>query len=403
MTTDDLTAPLGQNKRKQRLTMPITAPQAVAGVLGLLTLIVTAWTLLVDDPLGGEPMVAVATHVPSAQAAARSGGDAPAPANTGYAARNDGSTLAAVQAAAPAAPPPGSRTITVIDGSSGTRQDVVIPPPANGTRTVNVDQRLLETTRHGVIPRIAADGARPSSIYARPLKLAANKAAAPRIALVIGGLGISAAATADAINKLPGAVTLAIAPYSAEVENLATQARAAEHEVLLQAPMEPFDYPDTDPGPQTLLTSLSGEQNIDRLYWLMSRFKGYVGVVNYMGARFTASEQALAPVLREVAKRGLVFVDDGSSPRSLAGQIAGGRNLPFAKADLMLDAVPTAVEIDRALNRLEMLARDRGIAVAVANATPAMVARLAEWVKKAESRGFVLVPITAVAIKTKSS
>jgi polysaccharide deacetylase 2 family uncharacterized protein YibQ len=135
----------------------------------------------------------------------------------------------------------------------------------------------------------------------------------------------------------------------------------------------------------------------------MSRFQGYVGIVNYMGARFTASEQALAPVLRETAKRGLIYVDDGASARSVAGQIAGSHNLPFAKTDLVLDAVPTPVEIDRALARLEMLARDNGAAVGIANAQPGAIARIAEWAKKAEGRGFVLVPITMVTIKAKSS
>lgn len=402
MTTNDLTAPLGQNKRKKRLTLPITAPQAVAGALGVVTLVVTLWALLVDDPLGGEPMVVVATNLSSAKAAPREAGAPPAPAGTENIVRNDGAVPPTAQAVAKALPP-GSKVITLIDGSSGKREDVVIPAPANGKQAIGIDQRLLETTRHGAIPRIAADGARPSSVYARPLKLAAGKADAPRIALIISGLGISAAATADAIGKLPGAVTLAVAPYSGDIENLAAQARAAEHEVLLQTPMEPFDYPGNDPGPQTLLTSLTAEQNIDRLQWLMSRFQGYVGIANYMGARFTASEQALAPVLREIAKRGLIFVDDGSSPRSLVGHIAGGSNIPFAKADMMLDATPTAVEIDRALSRLEMQARDRGTAVAFANATPAVVARIVEWAKKVEARGFVLVPITAVAIKAKSS
>ena len=102
----------------------------------------------------------------------------------------------------------------------------------------------------------------------------------------------------------------------------------------------------------------------------MSRFQGYVGITNTMGARFTASEQAFAPVLRETAKRGLIFVDDGHTPRSLAGQIAGANKLPFAKADVVLDAVPTPVEIDRALSRLEMAARERGVAVGYASALP---------------------------------
>ena len=93
--------------------------------------------------------------------------------------------------------------------------------------------------------------------------------------------------------------------------------------------MEPFDFPDNDPGPQTLMTSLDAAQNIDRLHWLMSRFQGYVGLIGYMGGKFTASEQALAPVLRDADKRGLIYVDDGASPRSVAGQIAGSQNLPY--------------------------------------------------------------------------
>ena len=166
---------------------------------------------------------------------------------------------------------------------------------------------------------------RPFTLYAHPRKLPADKTDAPRIAIIVGGLGISATGTADALAKLPTPVTLGFAPYGADLDRLAERARAENHEVLLQTPMEPFDYPDNDPGPQTLLTSLTPDQNIDRLHWQMSRFQGYVGIVSYMGARFTASEQSLAPVLRETAKRGLIYVDDGASPRSVASQFAGSR------------------------------------------------------------------------------
>src|SRR5712691_6754319 len=139
------------------------------------------------------------------------------------------------------------------------------------------------------------------------------------------------------------------------------------------------------------------------MHWLMSRFQGYVGVANYMGGRFTASEPAFAPMLREVAKRGLMYVDDGASPRSLAGQIAGANSLPFVKANIVLDAVPTPDEIDRALLRLESMARDSGLAVGIASALPVSIARIAKWIKAAEARGFTLVPISAAAIKPKAS
>jgi polysaccharide deacetylase 2 family uncharacterized protein YibQ len=230
-------------------------------------------------------------------------------------------------AAAPPAAGPGRNTVTIIDGSTGKRQEV--PIPASQETRAPAEQRLLESSRHGAIPRIAPDGVRPAEAYARPAAASTGRKGGPRIAIVLTGLGVSANFTRQAIEQLPGPVTLAFQPYGADVERNVASARAQGHEVLLQTPMEPFDYPDNDPGPQTLLTSLAPDQNMDRLYWLMSRFQGYVGIVNYMGGRFTSTEQALAPVLREAAKRGLIYVDDGSSPRSLAPQIAGANNLPF--------------------------------------------------------------------------
>jgi hypothetical protein len=135
----------------------------------------------------------------------------------------------------------------------------------------------------------------------------------------------------------------------------------------------------------------------------MSRMQGYVGLVNYMGSKFTASEESLGPVLREVSKRGLIYMDDGGSTRSVAAQLAGSQNLPFAKTDIVLDALPRPAEIDRALTRLEMAARENGSAVGFAGAQPAAIARIAAWAKTVEGRGFVLVPISMVAVKAKSS
>jgi len=393
---DDLSAPLGQNKRKVPSKLPALLPKAVAGLLALSILGIGVWAAVVEDPFGGEPR-AIVVAAPAVEAKSAEGGGGPV-------SRHDGNAGAAKVAAAPAAaePPAGGKTVNIIDGMSGRSQQVVLPsPPGEAKGAPSVELRMLEKTRHGAIPRIAADGTRPATLFAQPLKVAA-KSDAPRIAIIVTGLGISANATGDALSKLPGAVTLAFAPYANDVDKLVARARA-EHEVLLQTPMEPFDYPDNDPGPQTLLTSLSPEQNIDRLQWLMARFQGYVGLTNLMGARFTASEAALGPILREAGKRGLIFIDDGSSPRSLAGQMAGVANVPFAKADVLIDSVPTAVDVERALGRLEMIARDRGTAIGISTASPAVIGRIADWAKRVETRGIVLVPITAVALKAKSS
>jgi uncharacterized protein len=222
------------------------------------------------------------------------------------------------------------------------------------------------------------------------------------VAIVVAGLGVGAAKTSDAIMKLPAAVTLAFTPYGSDPGKLAERARAQRHEILLQVPMEPFDYPDNDPGPQTLLTTLTPEQNIDRLYWHLSRFQGYAGIANFMGARFVVSDAVMQPILREAAKRGLGYLDDGAAPRSVAAALAVGQSVPFAKADLSIDAVPTAVEIDRALAKLETLAKERGMAVGIASALPISIERIGAWTKALESRGIMLAPLTTAMLKSKS-
>ena len=401
MPSDELNAPLGQDKDKQKAGKPrrFGAPQVLATLLALSGLLVAGWAAFVNDPLGGEPVAVVATKPAPAQA------DVAADGNR----RHDGASVATGSADVKI-PPPDAKTITIIDGSNGKRQEVVIPgkpetnaKPDKHSSLAPIDPKLLETTRHGAIPVAAADGTRPATAYAKPRALSATKKNLPRIAVIIGGVGISAAGTADAAGMLPAAVTFALSPYGADLPKLAEEERSEGHELLLQLPMEPFDYPDNDPGPQTLLTSLPAEQNIDRLHWLMSRFQGYVGVISAMGARFTASEQALKPVLSDTAKRGLIYIDDGASTRSIAGQMAGAQNMPFAKADIVIDAVPTPTEIDHALARLEMAARANGSAVGLAGAQPATVERIAQWAKKVEDRGFVLVPISMVALRAKSS
>jgi polysaccharide deacetylase 2 family uncharacterized protein YibQ len=202
--------------------------------------------------------------------------------------------------------------------------------------------------------------------------------------------------------KLPAAVTLAFTPYGSDPTKLAERARAQRHEILLQIPMEPFDYPDNDPGPQTLLTTLAPEQNLDRLYWHHSRFQGYAGIANFMGARFMVNDAVMQPIVREAAKRGLGYFDDGTAPRSVAPSLAAAQMVPFARADVSVDAVPTAVEIDRALAKLEALAKERGTAVGVASALPISIERISVWTRGLESRGIMLVPLTTAMLKSKS-
>jgi uncharacterized protein len=407
LSTDDLSTPLGQSPaRKRRFKLSFNAIYALAAVLAVFLFGFLGFAIFHENPLGGEPMVRVVIN--------------PAATATEQAAKAQPTAKAVPPVAdAPAvvrqpAPPAEQRTVTIIDGSSGARKDFKVPgtnqdqtpaaePAPNSTTMTGINPRLLESSRYGMIP-VAADGLKPSSVYAGGNEIIRARASTmPAIAIVIRDLGVGAAKTNEAIVKLPAAVTLAFTPYGADPTKLVERARSQGHEVLLQIPMEPFDYPDNDPGPQTLLTSANVEQNIDRLHWHLSRFQGYAGLANFMGSRFVTTDAAMQPVIREAAKRGLAYFDDGAAPRSLAGQVAQSQAVPFAKADLAIDTVPTAAEIDRALAQLETLARQRGAAVGVASALPISIDRIAAWVKVLEGRGILLVPLTTAMQKSKSN
>jgi polysaccharide deacetylase 2 family uncharacterized protein YibQ len=397
-TADDLSTPLGQKtvRKKRRFRLPFTGIQALAVVLGLILVAFVGFAIFNDNPLGGEPIAHIAIRQTTPPAGETSAA-APSPAPE-----------AVAKSAAKQAAPSDQKTVTIIDGSSGARHDVVVGGTAPDKveadavpgMMAGIDQRLLEKSRYGMIP-VIADGLKPFTAYAAEADRV-KAAKMPVVAIVVGGLGVGAAKTTDAIMKLPAAVTLAFTPYGSDPGKLAERARAQRHEILLQIPMEPFDYPDNDPGPQTLLTTLGAEQNLDRMYWHLSRFQGYAGIANFMGARFVTADAVMQPIVREAAKRGLGYLDDGSAPRSVAPALAASQAMPFARADFTIDAVPTSTEIDRTLAKLESLARERGTAVGVASALPISIERIGVWIKTLESRGILLVPLTTAMLKSKS-
>jgi uncharacterized protein len=392
--SNDLMKPLGIDRpepRARRIIVP------VARILGsaLLTaaVVVSLYIVLVNDSLGGEPYALVPIE----------GAGAVAP--EGERGREASSPASEASSPAPAGRRARASEVEAESGVSVVRQGglaapssviIQVPDAPAGKLDAALDQGLLERSRYGLLPRIGIDGARPAKVYARPPDtLAGGARPAARVALVVGGLGMSPTATAETVAKLPAPVTLAFTPYASDLDKHVAAARESGHEVLLQTPMEPFDYPDNDPGPHTLTVRAKTQENIAHLHWAMGRFAGFVGVVNFMGGKLTADAAALKPILHEIGSRGLVFVDDGTSARSLAGQVGAGVGTPTARADIVLDGVPRPDAIDRQLESLEQLARQRGFALASASALPVTVDRIALWAKTLATRGILLVPVSA--------
>lgn len=250
---------------------------------------------------------------------------------------------------------------------------------------------VVEDSPYGPLPKVAEDGSRPSDVYARPSNYAAVPGGPPRVAVLVNGLGVPGAADGDIIKGLPPPVSIAYGAYGRGLQERVTKARTAGHEVFLAVPLEPENYPSNDPGPHALLTTLPPKANIKRLQWAMSRYTGYVGVTNYMGAKFKSDLGSVAPVFEELKRRGLLFLADGSSDGDVTDRVATALQLDYDTADIRLDAG----RMDRQLAKLEAAAKENGSAIGVAKAAPGTVRRLADWAGSLEGKGLVLVPVSA--------
>ena len=364
---NDLSTPLTGRKRKADDKRHWPIARILFAVLVLIGAAFAARLLLVDDPEGGRPSQEVAIT-----------------------STRNGNEIANQMAEGPVTITADPEQFPAGSANAGAETPLSGEPDRFGALP-----DLSEETANGPIPRISAAGFTPFSAYARPAEqaLAAGK---PMIAIVVSGLGINEQGSLDTIDKLPPAISLAFAPYGKTLTTTVAAARAAGHEVLLEVPLEPFDYPQNDPGPQTLLTGEPTRANLDKLFWLMSRFGGYVGLVNNMGARFTASAADFSPMMEELGARGLGYLDDGSSNRSLAPQLAQGNKVPFGEADLMIDANPSRQSILQALGSLEAKAMENGQAIGMVSALPISVTAIAEWSAELEAKGIALVPVSAL-------
>lgn len=388
MTGDDLSQPLGLDRTAHAEAPAGRLAPLILGAAGLVAIGAISWLIIRSDPLGGEPHArARIERIQAAPAQQAEKKQEPA----GEAKTRE--TASEVEAGS---------GVKVTRGQGGTAPGALIlkvpddPTAGAAIKLAPVDRRLLERGRHGQLPKAAADAGKPREVYARPFEQGAGQGK-PAIAVMVTGLGIGQAATNEAIGKLPGEVSLAFAPYGTDLERQAAKARDDGHELFLQVPMEPFDYPDNDPGPQTLLSEAAEAQNLDRLHWLMGRFQGYIGLTNFMGAKFTASRTALKPVFDDVARRGLMFVDDGSSGRSQATPAAAASGLPSLRGDVVLDGLDKPADIEAALIRAEAAARSGGVALVVGPALPLTVDRLGRWLKTLEQKGLILVPVSAAS------
>lgn len=217
----------------------------------------------------------------------------------------------------------------------------------------------------------------------------------PKIAVVIDDMGLNHV-NSRRMAALRAPLTLAYLPYADNLPRQTAAARQSGHELWVHMPMEPSDMDDNNPGPNALLTTNSAAENMRRLNENLAKFDGYVGINNHMGSRFTRSADALAPVMAEIKKRGLWFLDSKTIGSSVASDVAVRTGVAAVDRDIFLDNVATVPAVKAQLRALESVARRNGYAVAIGHPHDATVAALKTWLSDVQSRGFDVVPLSEI-------
>ncbi|KQW86576.1 divergent polysaccharide deacetylase family protein [Brevundimonas sp. Root1279] len=357
-------------------------PVAVAGAGALLIGAAALFITVLGDPRAGAPSARVSLNRPTAAAAT---------APTGLEAFSlDGSGLYQDLTGDGVPDVAGEAVITLPDGATVSGPGAPITAPRLTARPLAQAPiaGLTQPGPDGLLPRIAPDGRVPAQAYARPF----TSNGKPRIALIVGGLGLNAVTTRAAIERLPAEVTLSFVPYAEGLQGWIDLARAHGHEVMLEMPMEPTGYPNNDPGPYTLLASADASDIQAKMNWLLGRATGYFGVTNYLGDRFAASDEGMTAFMGVLRSRGVAFLDDGSMSRKPG---AWAR----ASANRIIDEEQSATAIVGQLNALEALAKARGQALGTGFSYPVTVEAAARWTAGLDARGLQLAPASAVTAR----
>lgn len=218
----------------------------------------------------------------------------------------------------------------------------------------------------------------------------------PRVIIVFSGLGLSRTTTENAFS-LPAEIALSFSPYSANLSEWTASARELGFELLMDAPLEPTNYPKSDPGPYGILIQEEDKNNIEQLNKVLNLSEEkFVGVVAPLEEQFTFSEEKVLPILEELKNKGLVFVYTNKPRNYFLPQTAKNNNLKLVTYDVLLDEELSHDGIEDSIKKAERIASEKGLAIILARPYPITVKHLHEWLRSFQEKGLLLVPLSEI-------
>jgi polysaccharide deacetylase 2 family uncharacterized protein YibQ len=219
---------------------------------------------------------------------------------------------------------------------------------------------------------------------------------ARRVAVIVDDLG-ARRDVFDPLRDIRRPLTIAVLPGLPLSEWTAREAAQAGMEVILDLPMEPYRFPEVDPGPGALLMTMSPQELQAQVGAHLASVPGAVGVTNHMGSRMTEDRARMRTVLEVLAGRRLFLVDGLASNLSLAYDEAKALGLRAGRRQIVVDHKGGEAGDRVQWDEVAWWAERRGEVIVIAHGHPLTARLLREYVPRWEARGIRLVPVSQLA------
>ncbi len=216
----------------------------------------------------------------------------------------------------------------------------------------------------------------------------------PVVAIIIDDMGIDMLKSRQILEfNLP--FNVSFLTYAPNIQSQIDFARKSGKEIMLHVPMQAL-HDNYDYGGDYLSTDKSRFENLEILNTQLNKAKGYIGINNHMGSKFTADMAQMTAVMEELTKRGLAFIDSKTNSESKGDEIASFLKLPYVARDVFLDDSNKEEDIIKSLIKLETIAKKRGYAVAIGHPRKNTIKILKQWFDTISQRGIEIVPISYI-------
>ncbi|SLM32326.1 conserved exported hypothetical protein [Desulfamplus magnetovallimortis] len=192
----------------------------------------------------------------------------------------------------------------------------------------------------------------------------------PRVAIIIDDIGFDMK-MADKLAAIDTNITFAILPAAPFALKAAHKLHTKGMELMLHLPMQPVEYPEVNPGPGAILTSMSPDEVVDTLRKNLDALPYITGVNNHMGSAITALSPQVHQIFTVLKQRKLFFIDSLTSSESLCSQAAHLFQIPFGHRDVFLDNIQTKQYIINQIRKLVTTAKKNGFAIGIGHPYPA--------------------------------